>query len=333
MNKSKMILAATGGVIGVAVLVMAYLVWSAYAAQTAAMEGDDESEGLETVTANASRLSQKKPYPCEASVKEVASNEVVVSEWQAEAFKLAARGDRPIKAITPAQFKTDMMEDAKRLLALPGLVQGKIAKPDFAFGPFKEYIAEGKMPSEQRLAELQRQWGDVTTIVELLAASGIAELTDVQIRPPEEEKAVEQPAKGKRAAKGKAAAGTAVKPSAQRYAVSFTTKPVGFVKCVNAFETSERFFAVDGFTFSRENDVIASALGGGDKKDASQLSASGGRRRRRGGVVVEQKEDENKPKNGIITDPLLDAPLKVEMLISSYDFKTLQETPKEEEKK
>ena len=331
MNKSKMILAATGGVIGVAVLAMAYLVWSAFSAKTAAMEGDDENEGLETVTANASRLSQKKPYPCDESVKAVASNEVVVSEWQAEAFKLAARGDRPVKAVTTAQFKTDMVETAKRLLALPGLVQGKIAKPDFAFGPFKDYIAEGKMPSEQQLPELQRQWGDVTTIVELLAASGVAELTDVQVRPPEEEKAAEQPAKGKRAAKGKAAAGTAVKPSVQRYAVSFTTKPAGFVKCVNAFATCERFFVVDQFTFSREQDVIFEKIAGGEGHKGGGRPGVGRGRRRPGPVPVVKEEEGNKP--GIITDPLQDAPFKVEMLVSSYDFKTLQETPKEEERK
>ena len=333
MNKSKIILAAAGGVMGVGVLVTAYLVWCALSAKTEALEGGEECEGLDTVVENANRLSRKPVYPCAESVRAVTSNETTVIGWKEEAFKLASRGDRPVKAVTPAQFKTDMVDEAKRLLALPGAVQGKIAKPDFAFGPFKEYISEGKMPSEGRLAVLQRQWDDLTLIVEALAASGISELLDIQLRQETAEPAAEeeQNARGKkRARKTSAKAETpAVQASSQAYTVTFFTRPLGLIKCLNALETNERFFVVDDFTFIRERDVIAEALGGGEKKEARQQS---GRRRRRG-AAVQQEETESKPKNGIVTDPLLDAPLKVELKVSTYDFGTLQEPPKEEVKK
>ena len=335
MNKSKIILAATGGVIGVAVLVMAYLVWSAFAAKTAAIEGDDENEGLETVQDEADKLSRKPVYPCAASVAAVASNESVVAAWKEEAFKLAARGDRPVKAITPAQFKTDMMDEAKRLLSLPGAVVGKIAKPDFTFGPFKEYIAEGKMPSEPKLPELQRQWEDLVMIIETLSAAGVSEVLDIQLRQVKAEAAEEQPTKGRkpprRKTRGAEEETSAGGYSRQDYTVTFTAKPTALVKCVNAFETSERFFVVENFSFTREKDVIAEALGGGEKKEAAQQTA-GRRRGRRAVQAVEQKEEE-KSKNGIITDPLGDAPIKVEFLMSTYDFRTLQEAPKEEVKK
>ena len=335
MNKSKIVLAATGGAIGIVVLVMAFLVWRAFSAKTAAIEGDEENEGLETVVEGANNLSRKPVYPCAESVKAVASNEALVAEWKGEAFKLASRGDRPVKAMTAAQFKTDMVSEAKRLVDLPGGVQGKIAKPDFPFGPFREYIAEGKMPSEGRLPELQRQWDDLTTIVEMLSANGAFELVDVQLKAPTEEKADEAAAKGKRRparkAKGDEAAEAALKPSRQDYVITFTTRPLGFVKCINALETNERFFVVEDFTFLREKDVIAEALGGGDKKEAAQQQP-GGRRRRRGQVAeAATPEDGEKPKNGIITDPLLDAPFKVTLTLASYDFKTLQETAKENE--
>ena len=339
MNKTKIILSATGGVIGVAVLAMAYLVWSAMSAKIAANEGDDESEGLEAVLENANRLSHKPIYPCAASIQAVASNESRVAEWKDDAFRLAARGDRPVKSLTSAQFKTDMVAEAKRLVGLPGTVQGKIAKPDFVFGPFKEYIAEGKMPSDARLPELQRQWDDFTAIVELLSANGAAEVLDLQLRQATvaaagaEQEAGNKKKPSRKAKGGKTAAGAddaASKPASQSYTVVFMTKPNGFVKCLNAFETSERFFVVDGFSFTREADVVSSALGGGDKKDANQQTSS--RRRRRAAVIKEEKT-EDKPKNGIITDPLLDAPLKVELQVSTYDFKTLQEVPKEEVKK
>lgn len=333
MNKSKIVLAATGGVIGIAVLVMAFLVWRAYAAKVAAAEGDEENEGLETVVENANRLSRKPVYPCAASVEAIASNRASAAAWKDEAFKLASRGDRPVKPMTAAQFKTDMVTEAKRLVGLPGGVQGKIAKPDFPFGPFREYIAEGKMPSESRIPELQRQWDDLTLIVETLSGCGVSELVDVQLKAKVEEKPDEVAAKGKRRPVRNRKAeeeATASAPSEQGYVITFTTRPLGFVKCINAFETCERFCVVEDFSFLRENDVIATALGGGDKKEAA-AQQSGGRRRRRGQAEVQKAEDGEKPKNGIITDPLLDAPFKVTLTVSTYDFKTLQDAPKENE--
>ena len=335
MNKSKIVLAATGGVIGLAVLVMAFLVWRAFEAKVAATEGDEENEGLETVVGNANRLSRKPVYPCAASVEAIASNKASAAAWKDEAFKLASRGDRPLKPMTAAQFKTDMVTEAKRLVGLPGGVQGKIAKPEFTFGPFREYIAEGKMPSESRLPELQRQWDDLTLIVETLSGCGVSELVDIQLKAKAEEKPDETAAKGKRRPvrnkKSKADEEAAVSaPSAQGYVITFTTRPLGFVKCINAFETCERFCVVEDFTFLRESDVIATALGGGDKKEAA-AQQSGGRRRRRGQAEVQKAEEGEKPKNGIITDPLLDAPFKVTLTVSTYDFKTLQDAPKENE--
>ena len=336
MNKSKIILAATGGAIGLAVLVMAFLVWRAYAAKVAASEGDEENEGLETVVESANRLSRKPVYPCSESVKAIASNEALTVAWKDEAFKLASRGDRPVKPMTAAQFKTDMVAEAKRLVGLPGGVQGKIAKPEFTFGPFREYIAEGKMPSEAKLPELQRQWDDLTLIVETLSGCGVSEIVDVQLKAKTEKQPDADDAKGRRRpvrnrkAKADDDAASAGAPSEQGYVITFTTRPLGFVKCINALETCERFFVVEGFTFVREKDVIAEALGGGDKKDAA-AQQSVGRRRRRGPVDVQKAEGEGKPKNGIITDPLLDAPFKVILSVSTYDFKTLQEAPKENE--
>ena len=137
MNKTKMILAGTGGAIGLVVLVMAFLTWRAWSEKTAAIEGDDEgNDGLETVMSRAqglSSLTEKHPiFPSAASVTEIDSNCTAVAEWQKEAMKLASSGDRPYEATTPAAFKTFIVSDAKRLMSLPGKVAGLLMKPDFA---------------------------------------------------------------------------------------------------------------------------------------------------------------------------------------------------------
>ena len=338
MNKTKMILAATGGVIGLAVLVMAYFTWSAFSAKTAALEGDDEegTDGLETVLSKAQTLSRKSVYPCAASLAAVESNRAVIVGWQKEAKKLASRGDRPVAKTTAAQFKTDIVADAKRLMALPGAVNGVLAKPDFAFGPFKAYIAEGKMPAESELADLQRRWDDVSTVVETLAACGIAELTDVQFKAAaaEQDEAAKDPKKNrKKGGKSKKAVPQSQQdqPVSHSYVVSFATKPSAFVKALNAFAVSERFITVEDFSFSRTKDALAEALGGEEKKGAAAPSAGRrGRRGRRGEAEVASADDKDAKKGGIVTDPLLDEPLAVAMTVTVRDFRSLEEEKSEE---
>ena len=342
MNKTKMILAGTGGAIGLVVLVLGFLVWQAFSAKTAAIEGDDEEglDGLETVEARAQTLSRKPVYPCAASVSAIEKNQKAVDDWCKEGLTLAARGDRTYPKTTPAQFKTDLVADAKRLAALPGGVQGKLVKPDFAFGPFKDYIAEGKMPAEAELADLQRRWDDVATITEMLAKNGVVELVDVQFAAAKAEAADAAKDKGPKAKnrgqRGKAAQDTKLphEPRSFSYVFTFAARPPAFVKALNELESCERFITVDGFTFARPGDVIAEALGGDEKKAEAQ--ASGGRRGRRGrrGEAASsplQQEEKSATKNGIVTDPLLDAPLTVTLTASVHDFRSLEDEKKSEE--
>lgn len=247
---------------------------------------------------------------------------------------------------TPAQFKTDLVADARRLADLPGKAGGKLVKPDFAFGPFKDYIVEGKMPSETELGELQRKWDDVATVTELLSTNGIAELVDVQFAAAKTVESAD--AKDKRGKGGKrdkrmspqVAPATLVSPVACSYVFSFSAKPAAFIRTLNALESCERFITVDDFSFVRPSDVIAESLGGEEKK-ASETQASGrrGRRGRRGGDAVAAPVAEGgdgtekaEGRNRIVTDPLLDAPMTVTMTVTVHDFRSLEEKPEEVKK-
>ena len=337
MNKTKMILAGTGGAIGLIVLVLGFLVWQAFSAKTAAIEGDDEegTDGLETVESKAQTLSRKPIYPCAASVTAIEANQKQVDDWCREGLALAARGDRTFPKTTPAQFKTDIVADAKRLGALPGGVAGKLVKPDFAFGPFKDYIVEGKMPSEAELAQLQRRWDDVATITEMLATNGVVELVDVQFKANAPEAAEDKGGKRGRVDKKKKtpspeSSSLIAHPSSFSYVFTFSARPSAFVRTLNDLEQCERFIVVDGFSFVRPGDVIAEALGGDEKKAAEAQAAGGrrGRRGRRGGdsaSAAEGQDGKEKTKNGIITDPIQDAPMTVTMTVSVHDFRSLDE--------
>ena len=338
MNKTKMILAGTGGVIGLVVLVLAFLVWQGFSAKTAAIEGDDEEgvDGYETVVGRAETLSRKPVYPSAAGVTAIESNRTVLTEWTADARKLASRGDRTFGVTTPAAFKAFIVGNVAMLREGTNAT-ARILKPDFAFGPFKDYIAEGKLPAENELAELQRKWDDVVTVTELLAESGVSELVDVQFinRMIELSNNRNESKSAKKAKPAKKGASKSNNQTVQQsnvsfsYAFTFTARPAALVKVVNALGTCERFIVVEDFTFARPGDVIAEALGGEEKKEAAL--ASGGRRGRRGRRGAEAPasklagtETEN-GKNGVVTDPLLDAPLSVVMTVTVHDFRSLEE--------
>jgi len=353
MNKTKMMLAATGGAIGLAVLVVAYFTWSAFSAKTVAKEGDDEEgiAGLETVLSRAQTLSRKEVYPCAASLKAIESNRTVLVEWQGEASKLARRGDRVFEKTTPAAFKEFLVADARRLTALSGNADGALVKPDFAFGPFRDYISGGKMPAEAELAELQRKWDDVATVVEILAQGGVAELTGVDFAAAvnvEEVKGQRSEVRGQRSKvkgqrsevkgqrsevkgqRSKVHLTSDLGPLTYSYVFSFSAKPAAFVRVLNAFVTSERFVTVEGFSFTRPKDVIAEALGGEEKSAAA--AAAPARRRRRGAAAEEEKKDGGAAaKGGIVTDPILDGPLSVVLTVNVRDFRSLEEDKDEKD--
>ena len=350
MNKTKMILAGIGGAAGLAVLVLAFLVWQAFSAKTAAIEGDDEEgvDGLETVESRAQGLSRKPVYPCAKSMDAIAANQTAIDDWCKEGLKLAAHGDKVFEKTTPAQFKTDLVNDAKRLMAFPGGVGGKLVKPDFAFGPFKDYIIEGKMPSDAELAELQRKWDDVATITEMLATNGVAELVDVQFavadreqgtgKGEQEKKGTGKREEGKRKGQNANTCSLLPVPCSLSYIFTFAAKPEAFIRTLNELEASERFITVDSFTFARPVDVIAAALGGDDKKSAeAQSSGRRGRRGRRGAEqpapVAGDGDGTGAGKNGLVTDPLKDDPLAVTMTVTVHDFRSLEEEKSEEEGK
>ena len=346
MNKTKMILAGIGGAAGLVVLVLAFLVWQAFSAKTAAIEGDDEEgiDGLETVEARAQGLSRKPVYPCAKSVDAISANQAAIDDWCKEGLKLAARGDKVFEKTSAPKFKAFLVADAHRISGLPGGVGGKLVKPDFAFGPFKDYIVEGKMPAETELGTLQRQWDDVATIAEMLATYDVTELIDVQFKAAATAESADNKDKRGKGDKRKGSVQSNNRTIEQSiishsYVFTFAAKPAAFIQTLNELEASERFITVDSFTFGRSSDAIAAALGGDEKK--SSEAQSSGRRGRRGRRGAESEAPANNlagageeaGKNGLVTDPLKDDPLMVTMTVTVHDFRSLEEEKAEEDGK
>ena len=344
MNKSKIVLAAVGGVIGVAVLAAAFLAWQSWSAVSEARDGGDSGDGLDTVVARAASLSRKDVYPCAENVKAIDANRERFEEWRDEAARLAARGDRKFDPTTPAAFKEFLLSEAKRLSALPGSVDGAIVKPDFPFGAFREYILDGKLPPEAQLPKLQRQWDDVTFFVEELSKAGVGELTAVEFGagPAAPEKQPEPP-KGQKKPKRKnqkpqPGGDEGPKELVEKYTLQFTASPTAFARAVNAFGVCDRFVTVDDFSFVRAKDDVKEAFDAQEKKDAPAASSRRSRRSRRGESEEGAEKKAESPREaairqGVVTDPALATPLSVTLKLTVRDFGTLAAGEHEEEEK
>jgi hypothetical protein len=344
MNKSKIVLAAVGGVIGVATLAAAFLAWRAWSAKSEALDGGDSGEGLDSVVARAASLSRKDVYPCAESVRALDANREKFEEWKDKAYRLAADGDRPVDTnVTAAAFKEQLLFDAKRLSALPGTAEGAIVKPDFPFGAFREYILDGKLPPEAQLQKLQRQWEDVVFIFETLAKDGVGEVTGFEIaadaapasEQQEQRKGQKKPKRsGKPAKEAKAPA----KEIVENYTVQFAASPDAFVRVVNDFTVTNRFVVIEDFSFVRARDDVKEAFDAQEKKDVASSSSRRSRRSRRGDSGEGEEKKSESPREaairqGVVTDPALATPLSVVLKLSVKDFGTLLGGDNEEEEK
>jgi len=319
MNKSKTILASVGGVALLASLVLAYLIWSALS------EKGEKAEELESAIAAADRLTRLPVYPGPEGVQAYKDNAATFDAWREEALKIVAAGDMAFEATTPPAFKAFLVDSARRLSALPGAVDGRIVKEDFPFG-FKDYITGGVLPRQDDLSRLQREWHDVSTVVEALAKSGVLEIVDVSMAPaaPAVE---EEPAKKRGGAKRKKQAGeekSAEGPAVTRFKVEFRARPSSLVDALNEFSTISRFVVVDDFSFVREKDDIAEALGGEGRQQQAEAPSRGRRRRGRQAAEEEARQPEPEKASGIVADPMAASPLKVAMSFSVYDFRSLE---------
>lgn len=323
MSKNQIVMIAIGGVTLVIVLALGYLAFDAYST------AGEAAEEIDSAASTIQRLLRADVSPDRESEIAFKKNSDIVVGWTDAAIAAASAGDRAIvKDVNEAAFKQQLVDKARELSELPGGVDGKIVKSDFTFG-FPDFVTGDKIPAKDKLPLLQRQWGDITLLVETLQECGVVEIVSIAPASPVPETSAaqqEEPVRGRKDKKKKKKSAEDEKPaySVEKYAVDFRAKPSALVKTLNALATASRFIVVDSLSFAREADTIALALGEGEKGQSAQQQGSGRRRRRRGAEEQQEApaaaEAPAEQKVGIVTDPQTDAPFLVRMLVSTYDF-------------
>ncbi len=266
-------------------------------------------------------------FPSKRSLDSVVSNKVSYTDWYESALALAARGDRSFPVEMPPVFKQRLQREVRRMAALAGGVDGKIAAPAFLFG-FEQYLGEGGvLPQEQDVPRLAVQLDTIAQVVDIFAETGVLEVKAIQrietkTASDEEDDGARRPAKAKKGA-GKEA--DAPQATCLAYAFEFTARPAALVAVLNRLTSCPRFMTVKNLSFRETADVIVEHLNAVENAKNQKASARGasGRRGRRGAPVAAEGASQGGAEaavNPLVVDPELDAPIQVNFTLEVRDF-------------
>ena len=313
------------GVIGAGVFVLCAggLGFGAYLAWSGRCEAEEE---LEAAVSGFRSHYEAAVFPSKCSLDSVLSNKVSYTDWHASALALAARGDRKFPVELPPIFKQRLQREVRRMAALAGGVEGKIAAPAFLFG-FEQYLGEGGvLPQEQDVPRLTVQLDTITQVVDMFAEVGVLEVKAIRrieqkAASEEEDDGARRPAKAKKGA-GKEA--DAPQETCLAYAFEFTARPAALVAVLNRLTSCPRFMTVKNLSFRETADVIVEHLNAVENAKNQKASGRGatGRRGRRGAAAAESAAQgaAEAAVNPLVADPELDAPIQVNFTLEVRDF-------------
>ena len=313
------------GVIGAGVFVLCAggLGFGAYLAWSGRCEAEEE---LEAAVGGFRSHYEAAVFPSKRSLDSVLSNKVSYTDWHASALALAARGDRKFPVELPPIFKQRLQREVRRMAALAGGVEGKIAAPALLFG-FEQYLGEGGvLPQEQDVPRLTVQLDTITQVVDMFAEVGVLEVKAIRrieqkAASEEEDDGARRPAKTKKGA-GKEA--DAPQETCLAYAFEFTARPAALVAVLNRLTSCPRFMTVKNLSFRETADVIVEHLNAVENAKNQKASGRGatGRRGRRGAAAAESAAQgaAEAAVNPLVVDPELDAPIQVNFTLEVRDF-------------
>lgn len=318
LSKQQMIGAIGAGVFTVCAGGLGYMLWDAYSVRTEA------EEQLDSETQSFNGYNQSPVFPSKKSIDSVKSNEQVYAAWYDAAHAFAAGGDRVLPIETPPIFKQRLQNEVRRMVALPGGLDGKIAAPEFLFG-FDQFLGEGGvLPKDAEVPLLAVQLDAISRVVGIFADSGIVQITSVARVA---RKTDEDEDRGKKKSKGKKNAEADEKVTELDFEFGFTTRAPALVGVMNRLASDRRFLSVKALAFKQGADTVVERLDAIAAAEAEAAkpatAATGGRRGRRGrGGFADSAAEKKEPAavDALVTDPETDAPIAVTMTVTLHDF-------------
>ena len=320
MANGKVLAGVAGGVFAAVAGVLGYFLYDAYSVRV------EKEEELESQSGAFRQFHNAKVFASEKTIAMTVSNRNEYASWFGAAKPFVARGTAAVpKDESAPGFKQRLTQEVRRLCALPGGVEGRIAQPGFMFG-FERYLAadKGEMPKKADVPRLAAQLAAISHFADTISAAGAVEIKDVkrvELPSPEEEEENNRDRRRNRRGGKDAKDAAASEWTSLEYAVTFSTRPAAFVKILNAFAADPQFIVVKSISFRESSDMILERItaveSANDKKNQPAMSA---RRRRAAMAAAEAENAEPKKENRLVVDPELDAPVTVNLALEVYAF-------------
>lgn len=335
LTKQQKMGAVGGGVFALGVIVLGYLVFSAWSnlsdvedqgreAEGGGEEGEAQVEeiyGLNKEQADFDAYIAENPFPNAVSLATAKSNSLAYASWSSNALDFVSRADKTYETESSDGLK-EMIKNAVAKMAQ--LKNGTIAEKDFKFG-FDAWYGKNE-DSDAVRARLMRQLDTVTSVVDLLDQAGVLEIKGIELVEPKV--AEPQPSGGKSGKKGPE---PKFKDDVLEYGFVVTTRPAGLVGLLNAFVKDECFYEVKDLKFNqmfdRIDDNIRHRVEAREKAEQGKAAAGEGRggRRRRGAQAVEEPKKQDSEAaavlSRVVTDLESDADkIEVSFTLAVHDF-------------
>lgn len=322
------------GVLGVASSgVLGYFLYGAWSTRNEAETARNEKMG------EIQSIYRAKVFPSLANVKQLRADTEGIHAWRDEVTNLFSAGAISVDTnLSPSAFKQLLVRDIRQLSSEFRIQQNQKAASfageapaQFGFS-FDRYIGD-TLPDSANVARLNRQWDIIKLLCAELRKAGVNDLTGVD-RERFDEKAQQQeeePQEGRRrnrrrrnrdAAEANAPTAHAFGPKAyqskERFSLAFRARPDVIVHVLNGLAKMDLFTVVADVGIAKTGDQISEYLKRrAEAEAAAKVEAS---RQAAAPSLTEAAKKAEKPKRAIVTDPELDKPSNVNLVVDVYSF-------------
>ncbi len=316
MKRNRIVLIA---VLASTALVCAFVGWllvSAALEKKAAY--DSRNQSFEALT----RIYKAKVFPDTQNIERTRANQAELLGWLASVSNLLHQGDLPAEELTPAAFKQSLQASVRNLSKEPGTKSGRIVLPTFHFG-FDQYLGESdSLPQQAHVPRLTAQLRIIEKICKELYAAKIHSIESIQrenfevaaLQPQEQP----QNTGGRRRrstseSSGESESAAAEVPASdyfekQQFTFEFVATPASFVEALNGLASTDLFMVVAETSFVKTGDQLQGLIAGAGKKPTED------------GVAPKDPATLTHVER-MITNPDIDPPVKVTLVIDVYSFK------------
>lgn len=308
MNKNQMAMAIIGGVSLAGSLVLLALIFL--------FVSDDQETAQQQLTMQTNVYNQNKAFSLEQAA-EHQKNAEASQELAGKAYAaVKAMSDRLyVEEMTAPEVRDRIQADYKRYYDVQKEGEAHFVKDQTVFGKaFEGYINGDKLADADKDL-VQRRWGDVVQLVDVVLEAGAQSVDGVEVVTPVVEKKPDEEASGSDAEKK-----DAYPIVTETYEIQFTASPSVYVDVLNALAKINRFVAVDKMEIKPSEDTVGAMFG----VVAESAAAESGRRRRRRSEVKDEEEEAKQV--SLITDPGQEIkPLKVKLTVSTLTAMAVKE--------